>query len=85
MLDSVTTPGDVVVAAFNSIDPEIVMEQLQPLTETQIHDIIKSMPKKSCALDPISIYLLISYLDVLLPVISPSFIVPSFTIVTYIY
>ena len=44
--------------------------KFEPLKESQIRDLINSMAKKSCALDPVPSHLLISCLDVLLPVIT---------------
>ena len=45
------------------------MEKFELLTETQILNLINSMPEKTCALDPIPTDLLISCVNVLLPVI----------------
>ena len=46
------------------------MTKFEPLKESQIPDLINSMAKKSCALDPVPSHLLISSLNVLLPVIT---------------
>ena len=52
-LDNITSPND---SHISYSDPpnktNIVMEKFELLTETQILDLINSMPKKTCALDP---------------------------------
>ena len=52
------------------IGPQNVLSSFKPLTEAAICKLIKSSAKKSCALDPMPTPLVVSCLDVLLPVIT---------------
>ena len=52
------------------IGPQKVLSSFKPLTEATICKLIQSSAKKSCALDPMPTPLVVSCLDVLLPVIA---------------
>ena len=52
------------------IGPQNVLSSFKPLTEAAICKLIKSSANKSCALDPMPTPLVVSCLDVLLPVIT---------------
>ena len=52
------------------IGPQKVLSSFKPLTEAAICKLIQSSAKKSCALDPMPTPLVVSCLDVLLPVIA---------------
>ena len=52
------------------IGPQKVLSSFKPLTEATICKLIQSSAKKSCALDPMPTPLVVSCLDVLLPVIT---------------
>ena len=52
------------------ISPQKVLSSFKPLTEAAICKLIQSSAKKSCALDPMPAPLVVSCLDILLPVIA---------------
>ena len=52
------------------IGPQKVLSSFKPLTDAAICKLIQSSAKKSCALDPMPTPLVVSCLDVLLPVIT---------------
>ena len=54
----------------NVIDPQKTVSAFQPLTKDAVNELIHKSSKKSCSLDPIPTSLLVSCLDVLLPVIT---------------
>ena len=66
---SVSCLKDTVPEDFE-IGPQKVLSSFKPLTEAAICKLIQSSAKKSCALDPMPTPLVVSCLDVLLPVIT---------------
>ena len=52
------------------IGPQNVLSSFKPLTEAAICKLIQSSAKKACALDPMPTPLVVSCLDILLPVIT---------------
>ena len=55
---------------LHSTNTAIMMTEFKYLTETEICALIESAAKKSCPLDPIPTRLLVSCVDVLVPVIT---------------
>ena len=46
------------------------LSSFQPVSANEVHDLIISMPTKSCVLDPMPTFLIKKYLDVLIPLIT---------------
>ena len=52
------------------VGPDKELSTFQPLIESKVRNLIRTLAKRSCPLDPLPTSLVVSSLDILLPVIT---------------